>query len=70
MNNNKDNAMNKVAFILKNSDGLTITELVKKTKLNRSSIRTALAKLDGAEKVIIRKVGMAKVYTLNAGKKK
>ena len=60
----------KVAFILKNSDGLTITELVKKTKLNRSSIRTALAKLDGAEKVIIRKVGMAKVYSLNAGKKK
>jgi len=54
----------KVYSTLKNSDGLTITEIVKKTKLNRSSVRIALAKLDGAEKVIIRRIGMAKVYLL------
>ncbi len=63
--------VNKIDSALKNSDGLTITELVKKTKLNRSSVRTALAKLDGAERVIIRKIGMAKIYSLNKrGKKK
>ena len=58
------NVVDKVHFVLKNSDGLTITEIVKKTKLNRFSVRTALAKLDGAEKVIVRKIGMAKVYSL------
>ncbi len=61
---NRDKPVNKVVSILKNSDGLTITEIVKKTKLNRSSIRTTLAKLDGAYKVFIRKIGMAKVYSL------
>ncbi len=49
---------------------MTITEIVKKTKLNRSSVRTALAKLDGAEKVIVRKIGMAKVYFLKPNKKR
>ncbi len=61
----RDDVVNKVYSALKNSDGLTITELVKKTKLNRSSVRTALAKLDGADKVSVRKVGMAKVYLIN-----
>ncbi len=63
----RDKVVDKVYSALKNSDGLTITELVKKTKLNRSSVRTALAKLDGADKVSVRKVGMAKVYN---GRKK
>jgi len=46
------------------SDGMTITELVKKSKLSRSTIRTSLAKFDGGGKVVIRKIGMAKVYVL------
>jgi len=70
MNNKRDKVVDKVHFALKNSNGLTITELVKKTKLNRSAVRTALAKLDGADKVLVRKVGMAKIYSLNGGKKK
>jgi len=65
MNKKEDKVVEKVHSALKNSDGLTITEIVKKTKLNRSSVRTALAKLDGAEKVDIRKIGMAKVYLIN-----
>ena len=68
MNEKRDNAVEKVYSILKSSDGLTITDIVKKTKLNRSAIRTALAKLDGAGKVSVRKVGMAKVYLLNGEK--
>lgn len=60
----RGNVVDEVYSSLKNSDGLTITEIVKTTKLNRSSVRTALAKLDGAEKVIVRKIGMAKVYYL------
>ena len=50
--------------------GLTITELVLLSKLSRSALRTALAKLEGAKKVSIRKVGMAKVYSLEERKKK
>jgi predicted transcriptional regulator len=45
--------------------GKTITEIVKETNLSRSSIRTALARLEGAKTVNIRKIGMAKVYSLN-----
>ncbi|MCH7850111.1 MAG: hypothetical protein IH845_00525 [Nanoarchaeota archaeon] len=66
----RDKIIEEVRSTLKNSNGLTITEIVKKTKLNRSSIRTALAKLDGADKVSIRKIGMAKVYLLNGEKMK
>jgi len=68
MNKKRDNVVEKVYSILDGSDGLTITEIVKKTKLNRSAVRTALAKLDGAERVVIRKIGMAKVYLLNGEK--
>jgi len=70
MNKNRDDVINKVYLALKNSKGLTITDIVKKTKLNRSSVRTALAKLDGAERVSVRKIGMAKVYFSNRRKKK
>lgn len=42
--------------------GLTITEIVRVSKMPRSAVRTALAKLEGAEKVRIREVGMAKLY--------
>ena len=49
--------------------GLTITELVKDSKFSRSAVRTALAKLDGAGEVSVRKVGMAKVYFLKKREK-
>lgn len=62
----------KIIQVLKQNPrkGLTITELVLLSKLSRSALRTALAKLEGAKKVSIRKVGMAKVYSLDEGKKK
>ena len=60
-----DNVVNNIDEILKENDngGLTITELVKISKLSRSAVRTALAKLEGAGKVSIRIIGMAKVYS-------
>ena len=48
-----------------NKLGKTITEIVNESNLSRSSIRTALARLEGAGRLNIRKIGMAKVYTLN-----
>jgi len=55
----------KIIFILKNNPcGLIITDIVNKTKLNRSAIRVGLAKLDGGNKVLIKKIGMAKIYYL------
>lgn len=66
----RDDVVDNVYSALKNSGGLTITDLVNKTKLSRSAIRTALAKLDGAERVSVRKIGMAKVYFSNRRKRK
>jgi len=44
--------------------GLSITEIVDKTHFTRSVVRILLAWLEGAEKVYVRKVGMAKLYYL------
>ena len=62
---------NKIIQVLNKSPrkGLTITELVKESKLSRSAIRTVLSRLEGANKVQVRKIGMAKVYSLKGGKK-
>lgn len=61
----KGDVENRIISALKKSDiGLTITQLVDMTEMSRSSIRTGLAKLEGARRVSIRKVGMAKVYSL------
>ncbi|MGK0232628.1 MAG: DeoR/GlpR family transcriptional regulator of sugar metabolism [Patescibacteria group bacterium] len=55
---------------LKKQDGMTITELVNDSKLSRSTIRIALAKLEGAQNVVVRQIGMAKLYSLNKGGKR
>lgn len=47
-----------------NGNGLTITELVILSKMSRSTVRVALARFEGANKVFFRKIGMAKVYIL------
>ena len=60
-----------IETLIKNSGkGLTITELVNASKISRSAVRIALAKLEGAKKVSIREIGIAKVYSLNEENKK
>jgi len=54
----------KVFRILRNSDDLTITDIVRKSRFSRATARIALAKLEGADKVFIKRVGMAKLYSL------
>lgn len=56
----------KIVDILKRMKGrgISITELVSKSKLPRSNVRISLARLEGAKRVSIRKVGMAKLYYL------
>ncbi len=46
----------------KNSNGFTISELSKKLNLSRQTISNCFAFLEGAQKVKIRKTGMAKIY--------
>jgi predicted transcriptional regulator len=46
--------------------GRSITEIVLGTNLSRSAVRTCLAHMEGAGKVKVRKIGMAKVYILNS----
>lgn len=61
----KVNTEKKVVGILrKNTDSMTITDLVKVSDLSRSTIRVALARLEGARDVNIRIVGMSKLYSL------
>lgn len=45
-------------------NGLSITDIVRMTSLSRSFVRITLARLEGAGKVVVRKVGMAKLYYL------
>ena len=60
---NSNSHEKEILRILRNSSkGRTITELTEISQLSRSAVRTALARLEGAEKVNYRKVGMAKVY--------
>lgn len=50
--------------LIKKNSGLTITEIVDKSKYSRSTVRTILARLEGANEIAFRKVGMAKIYFL------
>ena len=53
----------KIILELKRSTtGYTISELSKKLGLSRQTVANCFAFLEGAEKVNIRKVGMAKIY--------
>jgi hypothetical protein len=53
-----------VRVLKKNKEGLTITALSEKIKLNRFVTRLNLARLEGANKVNMRRIGMAKLYTV------
>ena len=53
----------------KKGDGMTITEIVDISGLFRATVRIALARLEGAQKVTIREVGMAKIYSFFRGSK-
>ena len=46
----------------KNPNGFTVSELAKKLGLSRQTVANCFAFLEGAEKVKIRKAGMAKIY--------
>ncbi len=45
-------------------DGATITEIIKFSKLTRDNVRIALAALQGAEKIVSRSVGKAKLFRI------
>lgn len=53
-----------IKTLQKHPRGLTITELIRVSGLSRSAILMELAKLEGANKVSIRRAGMAKIYSL------
>lgn len=53
-----------VELLRKTNNGLTITELVNLSKFSRSTVRVILARLEGADKVSFREIGMAKVYVM------
>lgn len=54
----------------KNPEGFTVSELSKRLKLSRHTVANCFAFLEGAQKVKIRKAGMAKIYFWEDQKKK
>ncbi len=52
----------------KTSEGYTVSELAKKLKISRQTVANCFAYFEGAKKVKIRKVGMAKIYFWGGGK--
>jgi hypothetical protein len=65
MNNMVNTSTNEIEKTLKKfPQGQTITDLVNNTKLSRGQIRTTLSFMLGAERIIERKTGMAKLYFL------
>jgi len=53
----------------KNPNGFTVSELSKKLNFSRQTIANCFAFLEGARKVNIRQVGMAKIYFWEKGGK-
>ena len=53
----------------KGIDGATITEIIKATHLTRDNARISLAALEGAEEIVSRVVGKAKLFRLKIDKK-
>ncbi len=51
-------------MLREHDEGLTISDFVRGSGLSRSAIVVELAKLEGAEKISMRRVGMAKIYSL------
>jgi len=51
-------------LLKKSNSGLTIAEISKLLRITRNTVAVSLAKLEGARQVDIRKVGMAKLYSL------
>ena len=57
-----DNKEKIIKELKKNPNGLTVSELSKRLNISRQTVSNCFAFLEGAEKVKIRKVGMAKIY--------
>lgn len=51
-----------ISELKKNPSGFTVSELSKKLNLSRQTVSNSFAFLEGARKVKIRQVGMAKIY--------
>ena len=51
-------------LLIRNTDGLTITEIASMLKISRNTVAVALAELKGADRLRIRQVGMAKLHYL------
>lgn len=57
-----------IEALKKTKTGLSITDLVSKTKLSRGQIRICIAFLLGSKEIIERQTGMTKLYFLGKAK--
>ena len=57
-------------YLKKHPEGIMILDLADALKVHRHTITKYVYRLEGAEKIKIRKVGIAKLCYLNRGEKK
>ncbi len=53
-----------IELLRMSKSGLTIADISKLLKITRNTVAISLARLEGAKQIEIRKVGMAKIYSL------
>jgi len=53
-----------IDLLSENNSSLTMAEISRLLKISRNTVAVSLSRLEGAERVVIRKVGMAKLYSL------
>ncbi len=58
-----------VRLLKKDSDGLTVVEIARKTGISRNTVAVALAELKGAGLIRIRPVGIAKLHYWKGGRR-
>lgn len=58
----EENREKVIKALKENPEGFTISELSEKLELSRQTVSNVFAYLEGAERVKIRKAGMAKIY--------
>jgi Mn-dependent DtxR family transcriptional regulator len=49
-------------LLIRNTDGLTVTDIASMLKISRNTVAVALAEFNGAGMLRIREVGMAKLH--------
>ena len=64
ISNRRSNSEKIIDMLGRNNSGLTVADISKLLTVTRNTVAICLARLEGAQRIEIRKVGKAKLYSL------